>query len=44
MLEDIPIELIKNIIDHLPIQLTFADANGITIYYSHAKHYGLMLS
>ena len=36
MLENIPIKQIENILDHLPVQLTFADANDIIRYYSHS--------
>ena len=37
MLESIPIPQIENILDHLPIQLTFADANDIIRFYSHSE-------
>ena len=37
MLENIPINQIENIFDHLPVQITFADADDIIRYYSHSE-------
>jgi len=35
MLEKIPIELIENIFDHMPVEVSFVDADDTVRYYSH---------
>ena len=35
MLEAIPVELIETILDHLPVEISFVDAEDTVRYYSH---------
>jgi len=37
MLKQISIELIENIFDHLPVEISFVDAEDIVRYYSHGE-------